>query len=501
MGQISLTDSGKRARGKDELAVVKRADGPFELGVVGRNYHFIGAGGIGMSGLAKLLLRHKGIVSGSDCEASAVTDKLQEMGATVYEGHSEDNLPEKLDAVVVSAAVKDDNPEFACARKRGVKVYKYAELLGELIGRYDGISVCGTHGKSTASGWLSFVLDRAGVDPSWIVGAEVPQLGDSNGAGSGRLFVAEACEYDRSFLNMRPKIAVMLNIEQDHLDYYKDEGEIIDAFAEFAGCVKPGGTIVANGDDANVRRALDRAGRDDVDVVTFGLGDDCDFSARRIAMPAGFREFDVFHRGRKMGHARILLPGEHNIYNALAVAACAWAAGVAGREIFKHISKFEGMDRRLMLRSLEEGVIVMDDYAHHPTEIRASLKAMRERYDPKMLWCIFQPHQYSRTRFFLEDFANSFKLADITIVPEIYFVRDTEQSRQEVNSEVLVERIREQGSEAIFIDSFDGIVNYLKDHVHRGDLVVTMGAGDIWKVADEYIRWLMRSGRNGLSVI
>ncbi|MCD6394717.1 MAG: UDP-N-acetylmuramate--L-alanine ligase [Planctomycetes bacterium] len=454
-----------------------------------KKYHFIGAGGVGMSGLARLMLKNNAAVSGSDMEDSDIVEKLRGIGAKIKTGHDTDNLPDGLEAVVISAAVKEDNPELIAARRRGCKVYKYAEMLGELMDCYDGIAVCGTHGKSTTSAWLAHLLTLAGADPSFIVGAQIPQFYSSSGAGDSDIFVAEACEYDRSFLNLHPEIGVILNIEQDHLDYYKDEDEIISAFADFAAGIRPSGILIVNGQDANVARVLD-ALEDDRTCVTFGLDSDCDFNARNIALKDGLYEFDVHHQDNLLGRTSISVPGEHNILNALAVIAAAATAGTDADDILRYLRQFVGIDRRLMFKAHCKGIAVLDDYAHHPTEIKASLKAIRQRYEPARIWCVFQPHQYSRTRFLLDDFAESFKLADITIVPEIYFVRDTEESRRKINAAVLVDRIRESGSEAMYIDDFAGICEHLKAHARPGDLVVTMGAGTIWKVADEYIQWL-----------
>jgi len=223
---------------------------------------------------------------------------------------------------------------------------------------------------------------------------------------------------------------------------------------------------------------------------TFGLDENCNFYARNLQLNNGLYTFDIYHNGKLLGATKIALPGKHNVLNALAVTAMAVNIGLTAQQILQLLPDFTGVERRLMLKGQIGHVTTLDDYAHHPTEIRASLAAMRQRYQPKRIWCIFQPHQYSRTRFLLDDFAESFKLADITIVPEIYFVRDSESSKKEVNAQILVERMRANGTEAIFIDGFGKICDYLKKKVRPGDLVVTMGAGDIWKVADEYIQWL-----------
>jgi len=463
-----------------------------KVSVAGKRFHFIGAGGVGMSGLAQLLIKHKAIVSGSDQIPGEITEKLCEMGADIKIGHRAENLDPKTDTVVISAAVREDNPELKPARQKGMKVYKYAQMLGELMDLYDGIAISGTHGKSTTSGWLVHLLKQAGAEPNFIIGAKVSQLDSSSGIANGKWFVAEACEYDRSFLNLKPKIACILNIEADHLDYYKDEAEIVEAFEEFARGTRPGGVLIANGQDANVAKVIQQL-PGDRSCETFGLEKNCNFYAQNLQLNNGLYTFDIFHNGKLLGAAEIALPGKHNVLNALAVTAIAVNAGVPAEEILRLLAGFTGVERRLMLKGQVNQITVLDDYAHHPTEIRASLAAIRQKYQPKRIWCIFQPHQYSRTRFLLDDFAESFKLADIIIMPEIYFVRDSEASKKEVNAEVLVDKIRAKGAEAMFIDDFSQICDYLKNNVAAGDLVVTMGAGDIWKVADEYIQWLRKN--------
>lgn len=458
-------------------------------GVSGKKYHFIGIGGIGTSGLAKMLMRRGAIVSGSDMSDGAVIDELRAKGATVAVGHGPQNVPADADEVVISAAINASNSELARASELGKKIRKYAEMLGILFDMQDGIAVSGTHGKSTTSGWLSYIFQAAGQKPNFIVGADIPQLGGSSGVGNGGVFVAEACEYDRSFLNLHPKTTIVLNIEADHLDYYRDEDEIVGAFGDFAAQTKPGGTLVTNGQDKNCARVIRRV-RDGFMIVTFGLETTCDFTARSLEVVGGTYAFDVYHKEDRLGRVHTGLPGEHNVMNALAVIAAANAAGLEFAAIFEHLGGFTGIDRRLMLKAKVDGITILDDYAHHPTEIRASLKAIRQKYNPKRLVCVFQPHQYSRTRFLLDDFAESFKLADLTIVPEIYFVRDTAESKSTVNAEVLVERIGQHQSKAMFIRDFAGILDHLRNNLTDGDLVVTMGAGTIWKVADDYIQWL-----------
>ena len=459
------------------------------LDLAGARFHFIGAGGVGMSGLALLLMKNKAVVAGSDQMPSEVVDSLCREGADIRIGHKSENLSPETDAVVISAAIREDNPELQQAVARGCKVYKYAEMLGELMNRYEGIAISGTHGKSTTSGWLIHLLKQAGMDTNFIIGARIGQLGTSSGVADSKHFVAEACEYDRSFLNLKPTIACILNIEQDHLDYYKDEDEIVEAFGEFALGTKPGGTVIANGQDANVAKIVKQL-VSDLRCETFGLEKNCNFYAENIALNDGLYAFDVYYNNKLLGGTRISLPGKHNILNGLAVIAMAIKIGLEPERALKLLPGFTGIDRRLMLKGQFNGITVLDDYAHHPTEIRASLSAIRQKYQLKHIWCVFQPHQYSRTRFLLDDFAESFKLADMTIVPEIYFVRDSQETKKEDNAQILVEKIQENGTNALFIEDFDAICDYLKRNVSPGELVVTMGAGDIWKVADEYLQWV-----------
>lgn len=462
-------------------------DKPRRASLAGKQFHFIGIGGVGMSALAQLLARNGAAVTGSDQVPSATVTGLQHAGIDINIGHAAPQLQAGLDAVVVSAAIKEANPELALARQSGYRVVKYAQMLGELMSQYQGIAVSGTHGKSTTSAWLSFLMRRAAVDVNFIVGALVGQLNSSSGIGDSEFFVAEACEYDRSFLNIRPMMACILNVEQDHLDYYQDEAEIVAAFKTFVSGIVPHGFLIANGEDENCREIMADI-RPDVACISFGLDESCTFHARNVQLVHGLYQFDVYREGKLLGATGISLPGKHNILNALAVTAMACSAGIPSELVLDLLPEFTGISRRLTLKHQFNRITVLDDYAHHPTEIRATLEAIRERYGPERLWCVFQPHQYSRTRFLLDDFAESFKLADITLVPDIYFVRDSQEMKKAINAQVFVERLQESGSQALFLKSFTAICDHLEAQVKPGDLVVTMGAGDVWKVADEYIQ-------------
>jgi UDP-N-acetylmuramate--alanine ligase len=449
--------------------------------------HMVGIGGCGMSGLAALLLRRGVRVSGSDGQASLALAQLAERGARVSTQQTATSLPADTDLVVVSAAIPPSHPERVAAERRGLRIIKYAELLGLLMARYDGIAISGTHGKSTTTAWLTFTLRLAGLDPNFVIGATVEQLGGGSGVGDGPHFVVEACEYDRSFHNLQPHRAVILNVEEDHLDCYKDLAAIQESFTVFAHRVPSNGLVLLNALDARCRAiATGLTCR----VQTFGAVAGADWQAKNIVLESGYYTFDVCHHGQVLGRARLGLPGRHNVDNALAVAALAWDCGVGWEHIARGLAEFRGAHRRLETRGVVAGVQVLDDYAHHPTEIRATLHAARERYTPRRLWCIFQPHQHSRTRFLLADFAHSFAEADEVVVPDIYFVRDSEREREMVSAADLVREIAAAGGQARYLPDFGEIVTLLARDVRPGDVVITMGAGNIYKVADELVQRL-----------
>ncbi len=447
--------------------------------------HMVGIGGSGMCGLAALLLRRGACVTGTERTSSDVVLRLGASGARILLSQTAESVPADAELLVASAAVPQTHPEITEARRRGIPVMKYAEFLGLVMSRHEGIAIAGTHGKSTTTAWTTFILRKAGLDPSFVIGAESAQLGGGSGAGDGRHFVAESCEFDRSFLNLQPKYAAVLNIEEDHLDYYRDLDDINQAFTDFVK-LPPAedGLVVLNGEDANCRKI---AAAIAAQVETFGLSEGVTWRAVDLNLCDGRYSFHVESDGVSLGPVTLGLAGRHNVMNALAVCALATRCGVPWAKLREGLAEFSGARRRLELRGCERGITVCDDYAHHPTEIRATLRAAREKYNPKRLWCVFQPHQHSRTRFLLEDFARSFEQADRVIVPSIYFVRDSERERDLVCAEDLVERIRASGIEAAYTPDFSAIVSTLIERLEPGDLVITMGAGDIWKVADELV--------------
>jgi UDP-N-acetylmuramate--alanine ligase len=460
----------------------------------GKKIHFIGIAGCGMRALAYALIKHGAVITGSDATDSGCLQMLNKQGATCWVGHDAEKIAEPADYVVLSAAVKDNNPELVkfrdLASNANVKILKYAQMLGLLMDQYDGVAVSGTHGKSTTTAMVAFTLREAGLDPSFVIGANVDQLSGGSGVGTSKYFVAESCEYDRSFLNLHPQLAAILNIEEDHLDYYNSLDEILGAFKTFASQLRSGGTLIINGEDANTAKIMKEL--PDIRYETFGTDPKTNWRAENVNLTNGCCQFDVYYNQSCLGNCQLQLPGRHNMYNALAATALAYHCGVAPDNIFEALGRFQGAYRRLTLKGSAAQITILDDYAHHPTEIQASLKAAKERYNPRRLWCIFQPHQHSRTRFLLNDFAKSFTVADVVVVPDIYFVRDSEAECQLVNSGDLVARIAQHGGTACYLPRFDQILQYLKSQLAAGDLVITMGAGDIWKIADELVHWLGR---------
>jgi UDP-N-acetylmuramate--alanine ligase len=464
----------------------------------GKRIHFIGIGGSGMCGLAQMLLNFGAEVSGTDRTPSPVTHKLSDLGATVRYEQGAEAVPEGTEIIVHSAAIKPEHPELAAGVRMGCEVLKYAQMLGRVMTLKNGIAIAGTHGKSTTTAMTSYVLLAAGKDPSYVVGATCPQLGGSARSGKGEHFVVEACEYDRSFHNLRPRIGVVLNIEEDHLDYYKDITEINASFATFLGQVDPAGVILIAANDANCATA---SGNAEATVETYGIDVPADWQATGIRRFQGKAHFTVTYRGKKMGRLVLSIAGRHNVGNATVAAAIATHCGVPWDKIQSAIEAFGGADRRSQLLGelphpvmRDRMVTIIDDYGHHPTEIRATLLALREHYRPSRLVCVFQPHQHSRTRFLLDDFARSFVHADLTIVPDIYFVRDSEADRKAVNSAILVQRLRENGREAMYMPTFREITDHLMEYMLPGDLIVSMGAGPVWEVTDELVRRLRGTG-------
>lgn len=428
------------------------------------NIHLIGIGGIGMSGLARILKAQGHSVTGSDLQTT---------------GHDPKNVG-NAQLVVRSAAVRDDNPEVVEAKKRKIEVLKYAQMLGRLMQDRVGIAVAGCHGKTTTSSMIAYILSRAGFEPGFVIGGVIPQLGANSSAGKGKHFVTEACEYDRSFHNLGPKCAVITNIEEDHLDYYKDLAEITQSFREFAA--KATELVIGSVDNAGSASIVsERKGRDE----GYSIEKDADWRARNIEVRDGKWTFEAVKYGKPFGEFQLAVPGAHNVSNALAAIAASTWAGV-GREIIQvALSEFGGAARRFQFLGARNGTIVIDDYGHHPTEIQATLRAARERYPDRKVWCVFQPHQRSRTRIFLKEFAKSFGDANLVLLPEIYEARDDDS--KPISSADLAKLLDQNGKAALFLPKFEQVVEFLKEKATPDCVVVTMGAGNVDEVARQFL--------------
>lgn len=451
----------------------------------GKGVHLIGIGGIGMSGIASVLIRRGARVTGSDLRPGPRIDNLKAAGAKVEIGHRVENISPDVALVVASAAIEQDNPELAEARRRGLKVAKYAQILGWLMDEKKGIAISGTHGKSTTTALVAYILKRAGLSPTYVVGAEIDALGGSSAVGEGEYFVAEACEYDRSFLNLKPYMAIINNIEADHLDYYRDLNEIVEAFGDFASRVKEEGLLLINADDPLVINAS-RASRSRSE--TFAVDSQADWQARNLKSRQGRYEFEVSCKDEHFGRFSLSIPGAHNVANALGAIGLTFNLNLPISVIKEAIEDFRGARRRFEILGDSKGLVVVDDYGHHPTEVHFTLKAAKEFFPGRRLFCVFQPHQHSRTLFLLEDFAASFAEADFVLVPDIYFVRDSQTERLKVSSQDLVERLKARGKEAVYLPSFEEISDCLLKVLKPGDVLLTMGAGNVDEVAREILQ-------------
>lgn len=446
-----------------------------------KKIHCIGIGGIGLSAIAEILLSRGYEVSGSDMKESAETTRLASKGARVFIGHRAENADE-ADLLVFSAAVGHDNPEMKRAEERGIPILSRAQMLGLLMQEYENsIAVSGTHGKTTTTSMVSLILDRAKLEPTILVGGNLAEIGGNVKVGHSRYFITEACEYMDSFLSLKPKIEIILNIDSDHLDYFKDIDHIVSSFDKFARLVPASGTIIAYDANPFVNQVI----RDLDNVVTFGLSENCDYYAANIQFnEEGMPAFDVCHDGQLLSRVQLAVPGEHNILNALAAFTCACALGVEPQLTKETLERYHGTQRRFdIVGTTAKGVKIVDDYAHHPTEIKATLSAS-ENVPHNKLWCIFQPHTYTRTIALFDEFAEAFEKADKLILAEIYAAR--EKNIYKISSAQLAEKIKETHphKEVLFMEDFAAIADYVDDQAQRGDMVITMGAGDIYKVGE-----------------
>lgn len=438
--------------------------------------HFIGIGGISMSGLAHIALADGFKVTGSDRAKTSITDKLESEGAVIYEGHSADNIGD-ADLVVHTAAVKDDNPEMAEAKRRGIRLIDRAEFLGAIMKNYHhAVGVAGTHGKTTTTSMIAHALIHADTDPTISVGGELDLIGGNIRCGKSDLFVTEACEYTNSFLKFFPTVALITNIEEDHLDFFTGIEMIRDSFRQFAMLTKGIGKVVAYGEDENIRLALEDT---ELDIITYGMDESNDYYAKNIEYHAGYPSFDVFRNGKKLCHISLNVPGDHNILNSLATIAVCEILGVDAKTAAEGIETFKGTHRRFEKKGFVNGAIVLDDYAHHPTEIKATLSAAKA-FPHKKIICVFQPHTYSRTRTLWNSFLTAFDDVDELIITHIYAAR--EKFDGVTSAEKLAEEIAARGINAKYIESFSDIEKYIKETASEGDIVFTMGAGDVTNI-------------------
>ena len=449
-----------------------------------RRLHFVGAGGVGMSGLAEILLLSTPLeISGCDAVRSENTERLVKLGARIATGHDPSHVKD-ADLVVISSAVSDRNPEVAAARERGIPVIRRAEMLAEIMRLKQGIAIAGTHGKTTTTSLTGMILTEAGFDPTIVVGGRVRILGTNARLGKGDYLVAEADEYDRSFLELVPVVAVITNIEADHLDTYRDIEDIRDAFAIFANRVPFYGAVVACADDPGVEAILPRIKRR---VVTYGLSAPAGLSARDIVLDASGASFDVVEGGTwSLGSVRLSLPGRHNVANALAAIAVARELSIPFPTIAKALAAFTGVVRRFETKGERNGVLVVDDYAHHPTEVSATLASARQVYPQRRLVALFQPHLFSRTRDFAAEFGQALTACDLALILDVYASR--EQPMPGVTGELVASAARKAGcKEVVYLSDRAKVIAELARLTKAGDVVLTMGAGDVVHLGEEFL--------------
>jgi len=449
-----------------------------------KNVHFIGIGGISMSGLAEILKNHGYNISGSDMKSSNITERLKKDGIKIYIGHKEENI-ENCDLVVYTAAVKENNPELKKAKQLGIPTIERAVLLGQITKKYPySIAISGTHGKTTTTSMISMIMLEANLNPTIHIGGELDAIGGNTRIGGNEYFITEACEYVESFLKLHPYLAVILNIEADHLDYFKDINHIKQAFLKFMNLVPEGGYIIACIDDPNVSSLLSQSSRN---TVTYGIkSENADWTARNIQFDvSGCASFDLVQNGNTISTIKLKVPGIHNVSNSLAAAAACHTLGCGINNIVMGLESFSGTHRRFEVKGVVDNIKIIDDYAHHPSEIKATLKAAKSTSHSK-IWCVFQPHTYTRTKLLLNDFSEAFFDADKVIVTDIYSAREIDTG--EIHSSILAKEINAKSNNAIYISDFSDIVEYLKENVSPGDLILTMGAGDVYRVGEMFLK-------------
>jgi UDP-N-acetylmuramate--alanine ligase len=450
-----------------------------------RRIHFVGIGGVGMSGIAEVLLTLGHQVSGSDITATATTRRLADLGAHITLGHSADAVSPAVDVVVISSAVRYANPEVMRARELKIPVIPRAEMLAELMRLKWGIAVAGTHGKTTTTSLIAAILRRAGLDPTVVIGGRVHSMGTNAQAGQGELMVTEADESDGTFLLLSPAIAVITNIDPEHLDFYGDMDRVKSAYLEFANRVPFYGAAVVCLDHVTVRALVPQMRKR---VITYGTSPEADFVACNVSVIGMSTRFDVVARGEDLGELTVRMPGRHHALNALAATAVAMQLDVSLSAIRDALAEFGGIHRRFEVCGEAGGVLVVSDYGHHPEEIRATIAAAREGFGRRLI-VVFQPHRYTRTRDLFGDFLEAFDAADELVLTEVYAAG--ESSIEGVTSEVLYWALRRRGHlEATYVPEREQVVAEVQTRVRAGDLVLVLGAGDIHEIGEQLVRAL-----------
>lgn len=446
-----------------------------------KKVHFIGIGGISMSGLAEILLENNYSVSGSDMKASSITEKLSKQGARFYVGHDEKNIGD-ADLVVYTAAVSENNPELIKARDLKLPTMDRAEFLGEIMkGHKYNIAISGTHGKTTTTSMVSHIFLQANLDPTILVGGELDIINGNVRTGKSEYFITEACEYKASFLKFFPFIGVILNVEADHLDFYRNIDHIQETFMEFTKLIPEDGYLVAYAEDEKLKPIIEASKSK---VLTYGLNFG-DITAKDIIYNnSGCASFDIYKNNERLFSVNLNVPGKHNVLNSLASICVALSLDVPYEHIIEGLASFYGTHRRFEFKGTKNGISVVDDYAHHPTEIKATLEASKN-YPHKRIICVFQPHTFTRTATLFDDFVHCFSDADEVILADIYAAR--EQYTKVVSSDMLGDKVRELGQNCVNLHSFEEIVDYLNTTAKEEDLILTVGAGDVYKIGEMYL--------------
>jgi len=446
--------------------------------------HFIGIGGISMSGLAEILLKENFTISGSDNKESALTTHLEQAGATIFYGQKASNIIEGIDVVVYTAAIREDNEEFKAAKDAGLPMLSRAELLGQLMTNYEiPIAVSGTHGKTTTTSMLSHILLAGEMDPTISVGGILKAIGGNIRVGNSEVFVTEACEYTNSFLNFLPKISIILNIDEDHLDFFKDLDDIRRSFRKFAELLPEDGTLIINGAIPDLHEITDGLR---CNVRTFGLDSSMNYGATNIMHnEQGEASFDLVKNGEFVDRVSLSVNGNFNVENALASIAVADTIGISVKTSEAGLKSFTGTKRRFERKGEFNGINIIDDYAHHPTEIIASLKAARH-FPHREMWCIFQPHTYTRTKALFDEFVEALTLPDHVILADIYAAREVNTIG--ISSEDVAMALREKGADVYYFPTFAEIEQFCRENCQKGDLLITMGAGDVVNIGENLLK-------------